>query len=832
MKSKTKIHLIGNAHLDPVWLWRWSEGFAETIQTFRAAVEILEETDDAIFTCSSACYYEWVEENDPETFEKVKKFVKEGRFVPVNGWFIQPDCNIPDAESFARQALYSQRYYAEKFGITCKTGYNVDSFGHNGMLPQLLKLGGMDNYVMMRPNFSENPKIPKGAFIWKSPDGSEVLAYRLLGEYTASGSERLDAAVKAASENIENASSMLFYGVGNHGGGITRFDLNYLREYMNRPDSPECVFSSPDAFFEEIAAEKGKLPVWSSDMQHHASGCYAVNGSIKRINRQCENIAAACEKWDTAAEYLFKLPAHTKQFEEIWKKIMFNQFHDILAGCCIKEAYDDQFALGAAAVSDALTLQTKILCRIAANIDTYRENVNLPSDSKDGVPLRHQSIPAGQPRPIVVFNSLCFPVTKTVTVHDMAEKITDDAGSEIPFELVRSSEICNQHAATLFEAELPAFGYRTYWVTQADNTQISMPTYSCRCFSLENNRLKIDFDSETGAITSFFDKESGSRLIAPDGILPIVVDDHETDTWAHNVFKFDKVLGNMKCVFIEKTAEGEVEERIFAKYRWKDSYITQEFSLSANSNCLNVKCKTLWKEPRTILKLNIPLANGASNNFAGMSAGEIIRPCNGEEEPFCGYAGASFTGNDGKNSGIVFISDSHGGYSCERDNFRPTLLRNAIFADHYSDHPFSEEYYDYTDEGVSRFIYSLCPMPEKRCETVEKVMLLNNPPIVVEEGYHKGALPREKSFASSDNGSVLLTVLKRPENKSDGYIIRLCELSGEKSKAKISVSVCDFEAEITLEPYQILNLHIYKNGTYEVVNFIEEPLNRNYERIN
>ena len=133
---------------------------------------------------------------------------------------------------------------------------------------------------------------------------------------------------------------------------------------------------------------------------------------------------------------------------------------------------------------------------------------------------------------------------------------------------------------------------------------------------------------------------------------------------------------------------------------------------------------------------------------------------------------------------------------------------------------------------MSRFIYSLCPMPEKRCETVEKVMLLNNPPIVVEEGYHKGALPREKSFASSDNGSVLLTVLKRPENKSDGYIIRLCELSGEKSKAKISVSVCDFEAEITLEPYQILNLHIYKNGTYEVVNFIEEPLNRNYERIN
>lgn len=824
MKSKNKVHFIGNAHLDPVWLWRWSEGFVEVLQTFRAAVEILGETDDAVFTCSSACYFEWIEENDPETFEKVRYFIKAGRFVPVNGWFIQPDCNMPDAESFARQALYSQRYYKEKFGITCKTGYNVDSFGHNGMLPQLLKLGGMDNYVMMRPNATENPDMPKGAFVWESPDGSRVLTYRIRGEYTASGTTRLNAAIAASTEDIENGSSMLFYGVGNHGGGITRFDLNYLREYMNRADSPECVFSSPDRFFEEIHREQDKLPVWKSEMQHHASGCYAVNGNIKRLNRQCENIALAAEKWDIVAEMLFAVSPHTEQLRDMWKDIMFNQFHDILAGCCIREAYDDQFAAGGAAFNVAYKLQTKSLGRIASNIDTYRRNVGFPSDADNAIPLRHQSIPDGQPRPIVVFNSLGFAVKKTVTVHDIAEKIIDDGGNEIPFELVRSSEICNQHAATLFEAELPAFGYRTYWVVQIKNTEICMPLYHTKVFTLENNFLKVDFDSKTGALLSFFDKENGLNLITSDGIRPIVIDDSNTDTWAHNVFKFDNVLGSMKCVYIEKTAVGEVEERIFIKYRWKESYISQEFSLSKNSRCMHVSCKTFWHEPRTVLKLNIPIAGSGKSNFCGMPAGEIIRPCNGDEEPYCGYSGVDFSAQDGKDTGIVFLSDSRSSYSCTESDFRPTLLRNAIFADHYSNHPFDEEYYDYTDEGVCRFTYALCAKPAKRFEIVQNVMLLNNLPIVIEEGYHKGKLPREACFASSDNNSVLLTVLKHPENGEDGYIIRLYELSGEISEANIAISICNFNAKIYLKPYQILNLHIHTDGTFETVNFLEESV--------
>ena len=149
--KQNKIYLIGNAHIDAVWLWQWQEGLSEIKATFRSALDRIAEYDDFTFVCSGAGYYRWVEENCPEMFGEIKRRVKEGRWQVVGGWWVQPDCNLPDGESFVRQGLYSQRYFYEKFGITCETGYNVDSFGHNYMLPQILKKSGMKNYVFYAP---------------------------------------------------------------------------------------------------------------------------------------------------------------------------------------------------------------------------------------------------------------------------------------------------------------------------------------------------------------------------------------------------------------------------------------------------------------------------------------------------------------------------------------------------------------------------------------------------------------------------------------------------------------------------------------------------------
>ena len=179
-----QIHLIGNSHIDPVWLWPWTDGFSEVKATFQAALDRIREYPDFIFTCAGACYYQWVEQNCPDMFSQIQEAVRNKRWVPVNGWHIQPDCNIPCGESFARHSLYSQRYYLEKFGKICDVGYNVDSFGHNIMLPQILQLSGMRLYTFHRPCDNEKENL-NNAFYWQSPDGSRLPAFKIPFSYNS-----------------------------------------------------------------------------------------------------------------------------------------------------------------------------------------------------------------------------------------------------------------------------------------------------------------------------------------------------------------------------------------------------------------------------------------------------------------------------------------------------------------------------------------------------------------------------------------------------------------------------------------------------------------------
>ena len=394
MNEIPKTFLIGNAHLDPVWLWRWQEGCGEVLQTFRSALDRLKEYDDFVFTCSSAAYYRWVEEIDPAMFEEIRARVKEGRWVPVNGWWVQPDCNMPSGESFARQALVSQLYYYEKFGRICKTGYNVDSFGHNRNLPQLLRKGGMHAYVMMRPEPHENPNVP-GTFLWESADGSKVLTYRIPTAYCVRTPDAIDEALdlldKTAKE--ENHGMMLFYGVGNHGGGPTRADIEHLLTVMKREGYSELQFGSPDDFFKDLGDSLVDLPVWKDELQHHASGCYSATSLVKSLNRRAENTLYAAEAFSAVAAKSAGMADQTEKFREAWRDVCFNQFHDILCGCSVMEAYEDVKDSFGHALTEAARAYNEALLRIARGVDTWIEGVSEPYAE-----TRHQDSPFPRPR--------------------------------------------------------------------------------------------------------------------------------------------------------------------------------------------------------------------------------------------------------------------------------------------------------------------------------------------------------------------------------------------------------------------------------------------------
>ena len=461
-----KLYMIGNAHLDPVWMWRWQEGYNEVLQTFKSALDRMREFPDFKFTSACSLYYAWVEENDPQMFAEIQKRVSEGRWNIVGGWLLQPDCNIPSGESFARHSLYAQRYFKEKFGITVKTGYNVDSFGHNAGLPKILKASGMDNYVYMRPMPNEMEQ-KDSLFKWEGDDGSFVTAFRIPLFYNVE-MKRFDSfeKIKKLSDE-EGIDYMLFYGVGNHGGGPTIELINEIEKVKPQ----DAIYSTPDEYFECV--DKSNLNTVKGDLQHHARGCYSAETSVKTGNRKCEQNLLAAERISVMAKELADAEYPQNELSKAWENVLFNQFHDILGGCSIKSAYKDANYLYGETMAITEKVINKALQKIAWNIDTIGDE-ELPSYRNKRMRIwEHEKLGT----PVVVFNSHPFPVTEAVRVYTYnkwATYITDDEENVVPHQFVRGEQTnADDRYITTFTATVPALGYRVYRVFLEKETDVT-----------------------------------------------------------------------------------------------------------------------------------------------------------------------------------------------------------------------------------------------------------------------------------------------------------------------------------------------------------------------
>ena len=219
-----ELHLLCNAHLDPVWLWQRPEGVAEAISTFRIAAAFCDEYDGFVFNHNESVLYEWVEEHEPELFKKIQRLVNEGKWRIMGGWYLQPDCTMPCAESFIRQIETGNRYFLEKFSQKPACAINFDPFGHTRGLVQILKKCGYDYYLLTRSGFP----IPERDFLWKGFDGSEIIAHKSNGYGTGKGKVLDKVNSSLENEYSDNGINLMLWGIGNHGGGPSRTDLESL----------------------------------------------------------------------------------------------------------------------------------------------------------------------------------------------------------------------------------------------------------------------------------------------------------------------------------------------------------------------------------------------------------------------------------------------------------------------------------------------------------------------------------------------------------------------------------------------------------------------------
>ena len=793
------LSMIGNAHLDPVWLWQWQEGYHEVKATFQAALDRLNETPGFVFTCACADYYRWVEENAPEIFAQIQQRVSEGRWAIVGGMWIQPDMNTPSGESLARQLLYSQRYFHEKFGKTARTSYNVDSFGHNAMTPQILRCAGIENYVWMRPSVIENPDVPLAGMIWESPDGSQVHAHHIHNEYTCRTNHLLDKMdVMFDLAQKVGHPVMCFYGVGDHGGGPTIETLKLLTEYQqNDPRGSEVVMSSPDEYFDRLRAENVSLPVWKNELQHHASGCYSTHSRSKKLHRMAENALLRMESLGVLSRAVTGHQPKKAFVDQAWRNLMFNEFHDIMGGCSIHEAMQDVETQLNETLSIAAREENAALQRISWQIDTIK-----------GHPLRERSKEEsfylwgirGQGTPVVVFNPHAFEAETPVRILCRIGSVRDDDGNPVPLQRVRASRSNGEDKWDgLFMAKVPAFGWRLYWVFFEEEQQPAS-CVSVTEHSMENEYLRAEFDPATGGLCALINKQTGENTLASPASAQLR-DISDSDTWAHMIFKFDKPAGAFGQPEFSVLETGPVRAVVRVVTRYGQSVLDQRYTLYANANQLEVEAHLDMQEKQRMLKLCFPTAY--TDEIAEIPYGALRRTACGNEE-HC----QRWIALENNAAGLAVLNDGKYSYSIENGAIALTVAHTSVFADHYGQNH-RDETVEYMDIGKQVFHYALCPYAGgwQTAGLNRRAALLNRPLPRVVETYHEGPLSGEYSGLSISDPAVDVSVVKRAED-DHGWVIRLSETTGQPRTAALNAVFADRLISVSLNPFQLKTLYL------------------------
>ncbi|QIG40042.1 alpha-mannosidase [Microbacterium sp. 4R-513] len=824
------LHMIGNAHIDPVWLWPWQEGYQEARATFASALDRMDEYPDFVFTCDQVVLLSWVEEQDPALFARIRERVDEGRWVNVGGWWVEPDCNMPMGESFARQGLYGQRYLHSRFGRIATVGMNVDPFGHNAMLPQILRGQRMDSYCFLRPGPHEGD-LQDTLFNWESPDGSRVLAYRIPFEYCSPPGDVSGQTEKSLAQLDRTLGEMMvFYGVGNHGGGPTKANIESIHRYDRMGSFGRMTMSSPRAYFDEMTARGDAfldgLNVRRDDLQHHAPGCYSSHSGIKAWQRRAQHAVLVAERWAAIDVALGADEYPRDDLERAWKQVLFNQFHDILPGSAIEPSYDDARDQLGEAVAIAKRITTRAHNRIARRID-------IPVDTAT--------------QPIVVFNPHPWDVSVDVDMQYGAQprgvRVVDHDGAEVLSQATQSTATTGDtsRGAVTFRADVPALGYALYRMLPgpAAPRQTELVTDAAGT-TFENAHLRAELDPATGDLISLLDKHTGvDPLRATRGEPRTVVCDDPTDTWGHRVVSYAWPGFAMRVDRIVVRETGPLRIRVRVERSWGSSRLTEEYLLSHDAPALRVDVTLDWRERAHVLKLRFPVGLDEPSATYEIPYGTIERPVDGAEEPAQSWV--DLTGRlDGEAAGLTVICTAKHGWDvspaaaagARTPSIGITAVRSPVYSWHDPRLLDPDGVYSFQDQGVQRFSLELVPHAGdwRSAQPTRRAAALGAPVRAQLESFHSGDLPPRRSFASDGADAVMITAVKgsedRPGDAPADLIVRAVETRGRAASARLSLPIVDREIAADFRPHQVRTFRVPLDPSAEVVevDLLEWPL--------
>lgn len=807
-----RLHIVCNAHLDPVWQWEWEEGAAEALSTFKIAADFCDEYDSFVFCHNEALLYKWIEEYDPQLFARIQKLVNEGKWHIMGGWHLQPDCNMPSGEAFVRQILSGRKYFEEKFGVKPTVAVNVDPFGHSRGLVQIMKKCGYEGYLFMRPS-SEWITLPNNEFRWIGYDGSEITAIRMKNGY-GSGKGKAAQKIKNCIEDCEDGDFYLcLWGIGNHGGGPSRKDLDDIEALTAemKENDVKIIQSTPEKYLDEVK-KKRSLPSFDKSLNPWAVGCYTSQVRIKQRYRRAENEFIMTESMCTQAELEGLIDYPQAELESALYDILTVQFHDMLPGSSIQPAEE----MGLRMLDHSLEILSRLKARAFFALTASQKK-----PPEDKIPIF-----AYNPHPYTVkgdFTGEFMLWDQNWTDEFVAPTVYAENGEVIPSQCEKeySSIPLQWRKRIVFNAELkPMSITRFECAFHADKKPVSCCTNDKDYYIFNSKKYSLKINRKTGLVDYYSDKTNN---FVCENAFELQIFEDNYDPWYMEAFGWFKKIDSFKLLSNEEATEfcslkknieavhviesGEVRTVIEAVFGYKSSRALVKYFMSEESG-LKIDIRIVWNEKQKLVKLNIPTTLKNSVCIGEQAYGrEILR------DGFNENVSQKYVAVCDDNNAFLAINSGIYGSSFDNGELKITLLRSPS----YCAHPIGgretmpqDKYLPHIEQGERDFSFIfdigkkdsiLDSAPRKAQEFSMQPMLLSLYPA------EKGEL-HTAPVTIEDNNIITLTAFKKAEN-GNGYVLRLFNPVDRPQTAKINVA--DAYTELCFGRFEIKTIK-YENG--------------------
>ncbi len=799
---------VAHAHIDMNWMWSWDETVAVTLDTFGTMLRLMDEYPQFTFSQSQAAIYRIVEQYAPDMLQEIKRRVKEGRWEITASHWVEADKNMPSGESLARHILYTKKYLSGLLDIdpdSLQLDFEPDTFGHSVNVPEILCRGGVKFYYHCRGG--ENEVL----YRWMAPSGQSVIVYREPTWYNDSVRPILGSYVPSICQITGLKTFLHVYGVGDHGGGPTRRDLERMQDMNDWPIYPKLRFGTYAEYFRLAEQMEDRLPIVHGEQNFVFTGCYSSQTRIKMANRIGEATLHEAEMFNAFAAAAVNAHYPATSYEEAWRNVLFNQFHDILPGSGVIETREHALGLFQNTMAIANTNRKLALEAIAANIDTSALGAEVSKQSLSegagvGFGIHDFRIAqvergGGLVRIVHLFNPAAVDREEIVelVLWDWksaveALEVTDEHGHETEYQLLDQGHHHywgHDYIRLLIRAKVPACGYGTYRIAVGEQPLKPLFTAEPRLdrpdgYVLENDRMKVVFHPEHASIVSMIDKSTREELVAdcrPAGIFRLIEEDGEKGMTAWRVGRYMNIRNlHDTSVKIRGLSSGPLRQSVQYDLAFAKSSCQVTVSLDQGSDLLEFQVTCDWQEVGSkdthIPQLNFhwPLAYPCSSYQYDVPHGIVEREPLEMDVPANSWAHA--VRKEAGNSSIMLMSQTKYGFRGVDQSLSLTLIRSSFDPDPYPE--LGNHHRMKFAIGLVRSRYG--------CQRIDRAHRYNHPISVLSGTAHTGTLPLSNSFLKHVEGTVAISALKMPEADRDNrWIVRAYETEGSATLAQFAL---------------------------------------------